>query len=86
MPMDVEEPLDDAAVGEADRDEGFWQTLSSTYLMPYAMATAGGCHLLHSVSVETFDGMHNWDTFLHQLQALDKVFMVHYRRDRLNNL
>ena len=71
---------DKVADNDSDR---FLNEICSNYLMPLSMQIAGACHLLHSVSKESFENLQHWDTFWGQLKVLDCLLMVQFRLEKL---
>ena len=64
-------------------DMKFWDSIASDFMLPCALRVAGACHLLHSVSQETFEGMLGWDRYWAALIVFDRLLMVKFRRDRI---
>ena len=52
-------PTDAGNLGDNDSDR-LIAAICSNFLMPLSMQIAGACHLLHSVSKESFEGLEHW--------------------------
>ena len=72
-----------SAASAPEVDERFWNDIAQDFLLPFALRVAGCCHLLHSVSQEAFEGLVGWDRFWESLTVLDRLLMIHFRRERV---
>ena len=49
--------------------------MHKAFLLPHALAVAGGCHLMHAVAEQSFEDLEHWPKFFAQLEFLNELFM-----------